>query len=256
MKPIHLLALLTTLFLGCSNPYAEAQQANTIEAYEKFLKENPSSIKVLDAKMALENLYIEQARKSKDPADYDKYIKRFEEHPPVQKRFDTIVEERKEVAWQKSIESNKPEDYQTFIKEYNLSDPRMTRLAKRRLKVAEYRSNLSMTPIAQERTNMGEDPDGPLNGWRFSTEVTNKGDKDIWMLKIRLVFLNAEGNVAAAEKETFIGELPGREWATPKEQKPPFKGGDTRPFTFLTGNTPPDWGGKVEMEFIEISFKK
>ena len=75
MKPLFLLFAL--LASGCHDPFAEAKEANTIDAFEKFLKENPSDIRALDAKMTLEPLYIEKARASKDPADFDVYLDRF-----------------------------------------------------------------------------------------------------------------------------------------------------------------------------------
>ena len=249
--------LLPFLFLmACSNPYDEAKQANTIEAYEKYLEEHGSSARAMEATMALENLYIEKARASKDPADYDTYLNRFVGKTATPSMYTKVAEERKEVAWDRAIELNTAEAYQAFIDKYNLEDPRKSRIAKSRLRVAKYQDNLVLAPIEKEKANLGQDDEGALNGWKFSTEITNKGDKEIWYLRLRVSFLDAEGKVAGAESETVIGMLKGREWATPDNQKPPFKGGETRSYEHLTGDTPPEWGGQVRMDFIDVLFTK
>ena len=97
-----------------------------------------------------------------------------------------------------------------------------------------------------------------MNGWKFATEITNNGDKEIMYLKAEIVFYNAEGRAidrATDEDTVIIGELKGREWATPEKQKPPFKTGETRKWEYTTGETPPGWGQKVKMNLINIQFK-
>ena len=50
------LALMTLLIAGCADPYGDAQKADTISAYETFIRENPKSPKRAMAEIRTEQL--------------------------------------------------------------------------------------------------------------------------------------------------------------------------------------------------------
>ena len=50
----------------------------------------------------------------------------------------------------------------------------------------------------------------------------------------------------------MIGELKGREWATPDYMKPPFKPKKHVSWSYMTGDVPPDWSRKVELTIIKL----
>ena len=104
---------------------------------------------------------------------------------------------------------------------------------------------------------MAQDAEGPLNGWLFSANITNNTTRDIKFLKAKLHFLDAEGNILSShvsDGTVIIGELYGREWATPKPRKPPFKIGQTRKWTYLTGDIPPNWSKRVRLQLFQVQF--
>jgi hypothetical protein len=250
--------LFMLLAAGCSDPYQEAKDANSIEAYEAYLKENPTSARAFEAQMSLENLYIDRARQSGDLSHFDEYLDRFKDKSVSKKTYDNFVKERKETAWKTAISTHTAEAYEVFIKDYDKKDPRKVRLAKQYLKVSQYEPKLKLGPIEQEQINMAKDKDGPLNGWSFSAEVTNSGDKELEWLQVRVNFLDADGKTLDADEQsmdtTIVGLLPGREWATPESRKPPFKPGQTRNWEYTTGDIPADWSKRVRIDFIKLRF--
>jgi hypothetical protein len=260
-----LLALL--LVLGCSDPFGEAKTLNTVEAYDKFIAENSSSSRVFDARMAIEKLMTDKARETQDPADFDLYIKKFKGEPPTKSLYSKMVEERQDAVWNKASESNSVEDWKDFIKQYKTKSPKAVNTARKRLQVAEYLPNLKIDPIEKTQINLSGDPNGPLDGWEFSTTITNNGKKSIDILKLRLSFLNAEGEIVEAKDFTVIGcgdycqrmfvfDDPSYNKNDPDigRIKPPFKGNSSRDFSKTTGDIPPDWSKQLKADFTRISF--
>lgn len=65
--------------------------------------------------------------------------------------------------------------------------------------------NLQIDPIEKTQINLSGDENGPLNGWEFSTRITNNGDKDIEALRMRISFLDADGLIVDRQDYTVIG---------------------------------------------------
>ena len=137
------------------------------------------------------------------------------------------------------------------------------RIARQRLKVAKYSSNLKLGPIEKIQVNLSDDPNGPLNGWQFSTEVTNSGNKVLESLILRISYLNADGNVIKFKDYTVIGcgdycqrmfvfDDKSYEKQDPDiaRIRPPMKAGETREFAKSTGDVPPDWSKQIKAEFV------
>ena len=265
MKATLLFSLLLTI--GCTNPYQEAKTANTVEAYEKFITENASSSNVFDARMAIEKLMTDKARETQDPADFDVYLKKFKGDPPTKSLYKKMVEERQDALWNKASESNSVAAWKDFIEQYKTKSPKAANVARQRLRVAEYLPNLKLDPIEKSQVNLSGDENGPLDGWEFSTSVTNNGTKDIEMLKLRLSFLNADGAIVDAKDFTVIGcgdycqrmfvfDDPSYSKNDPDiaRIKPPFAKGSSRDFVKTTGDIPPDWSKQIKADFTNIRF--
>lgn len=269
-RPLAAAILFSSMALtsACSDPFGDAQRLNTVEAYEQFIKDNSESSRVFDARLAIEKLMVEQARTSQKVEDFDVYLKRFKKNPPSNKTYDDMMMERKDALWNVALDSNKIEDWQRFIEEYKVESPKDVRIAKQRMAVAEYLPNLKMDPMEKTQVNLSGDQSGPLNGWEFSTKITNAGDKEIKTLRLRISFLDAEDMIVARKDFTVIGcgdycdrmfvfEDPSYAKAEPElgRIRPPMKASEARDFIVQTGDIPPSWSKKIQTDFVSITFE-
>lgn len=268
MKWLPLALALSLSQIGCSDPFGDAQRANTVEAYEQFIKDNGKSSRVFEARLAIERLMVEKARSSQKVEDFDAYLKKFKKDPPSKKTYNDMKVERKDALWDIALESNAVADWENFIEQYKVESPKDVRIAKQRLAVAKYLTNLKMDPIEKTQINLSGDENGPLNGWEFSTRITNAGDRDIKSLRLRLSFLDAEGLIVDRKDFTVIGcgdycqrmfvfEDPSYAKAEPElgRIKPPMKASEARDFIVQTGNVPPSWAKKIRTDFVSITFE-
>lgn len=260
LKPLSLsrfsmraiVALMLVLAVGCTDPYAEAQKSDTIEAYEAYLKENPSGAYQLQASTRLEELMLLKAKESGDLADYDAYLERF----PEGTKREEVLTEREEVLFAWAGQTNTPEAWQKYLDEYPRGDKKRKQEARRRLKVSENKDAVSITAPEIEQTNLQNNPDGPLDGWKFVVDVTNSGDKTITLLTLGISYLDDAGNVLDGETYPSVGSrYPGRSWVE-DPYKEPLKPGETRAWEFSSGNLPVGWSRKVRIEPVNISFEK
>lgn len=268
MKLIRTLVFSSLSFaIACTNPYEEAKTAGTVEAYETFISENPDSRDVFSARMEIEIMMVAKARASQDVKDFDAYLINYQDNPPTKDTYDKMLGERKDALWNKALDSNKIADWQNFIDQYNVKDVKKTRIAKQRLVVAEYLPNLQMDPIEKIQVNLAGSESGPLDGWEFSTSVSNSGDKAIEAMKLRISFLNVEGNIIQAKDYTVIGcgdycqrkfvfDDPSYIMKDPDigRIKPPMKAGETREFVKTTGDIPPEWSKQIRATIIALKF--
>lgn len=249
---LRIAALALLLSAGCSDPFATAQESDSIEAYEKYLAENPSGAYRLQAEARTEELMLEKAREEKTLEAYDAVLERFPEGALKEK----VTEERETFLWAWADEQDTVEGYQKYLDEY----PRGTKTrknreeARRRLKVAENKDRLEISPVTVEQVNMAKDPDGPLNGWGFYVDVTNVGDKPIQTLWLQVSLLDNDGKVIDIKKEPLVDTvLPGRGWA-PDEFKAPLKPQETREFELTSGDMPADWSRRATIKPVSIAF--
>lgn len=268
MKLIRILALSSLFFaIACTNPYEETKNVGTVEAYDKFIAENPNSRDVFSAGMETEILMVAKARASQDIKDFDAYLTKYIDNPPTKGTYDKMLGERKAALWNKALDSNKIVDWQNFIDQYNVKDVKKTRIAKQRLTVAKYLPNLQIDPIEKTQVNLAGSESGPLDGWEFSTSVSNSGDKAIEAMKLRISFLNVDGNIVQAKDYTVIGcgDYCQRKFVFDDPSyikqdpdigriKPPMKAGETRDFVKTTGDIPPEWSKQVRATIVAIKF--
>jgi hypothetical protein len=242
--------LLLAFTLACSNPYDEALTVDTIEAWEQYLKENPTGSRTGPATARLEELYIEKARKAEDPAVWDEYVQRF----PKGSKLKDVQEERAD-AWLKWAKNQGTvEAWKRFMENNSKAEKRVLAEAKGFMRVAQAKGSYSAAPVRMEQVNLAERPDGPLDGWGFYVDVTNKGEKPIEMMMMRIDYLNAEGAALNSKKWPVVAKrLPGN---LPFEEgfDKPISPGEVRTWEWTDGDLPADWGKKVAVEVIDIKF--
>ena len=160
---------LVLLSIGCDSAYSDAQTAGTVEAYEAFLKANPTHPQKIKAEMELEDLYVKKARKSQSLEDFDKYLNRFDS-ANKSSLYEKVERERKDLAMTEAFDKRDPKALKEFASYYETSDPLNARKARRLTKVAEYMKSLTISPLEKEKTNLSNDANGPLNGCRNATD--------------------------------------------------------------------------------------
>lgn len=255
LRPLCLSLLLlsvSVVAVGCENPFEVAQTAHTIEAYEQYLTENPDGTYVLQANLALEDLYLQAAREGKNLEGYDKALKRF----PKGQHKDKVMDERKQFLFDWAAEEDTPEAWQRFLDEYKKGDKKLRSKARQRLRMAENRDRVEVGPVEAEQVNLAENPDGPLDGWGFTADITNTGDTPIQTLMIEIQYLDDAGKKAKSELWPAVAtRLPGN---LPFEEgfDKPIAPNEVRVFNFTTGDLPAGWSKKVKLVPIDIGFVK
>ena len=244
--------LVMMLAIGCGNPFEDAQKLDTVDAYEKFLTEHPSSPFVTQAEIRVEELMLEKARADQTLESYDAVIKRFPEGKG--QLYHKAWEERREVLYKWADETDTPEAWHKYLDEYPSGDKKKKEEARTRIKMSEYTSQIALSPVEAEQINLAAIPDGPLNGWGFYTDVTNNTKKDVSYLNLRLSYMGDDGRVVDTREWPAVARhLPGY-MPMPDGFDQPMKPGETRHWEWTTGDMPAGWNKKVTIKPIEIRF--
>lgn len=243
------LFLLIALLAACDN-FDEVRKQNTIEAYESYIDQNPESRHLLEARTKLEGLMIERARSDKSLASYDAYLERFPKGAFARDAFT----EREAYLWDWAEIENTIAAWDKYLEEYPSLDAKKVRQARKRKAAAEYRDKLSWGEPQFEQANLAEDPEGPLNGWKFTAEITNNGDKVITALHMTVRYLDDNGNRILDESWPAVAPnfgVPVEEW-----RKEPLKPGESRQWDLLSDKVPAGWSKKLEFFPTSITFEK
>lgn len=245
----HALALPLLLGLAaCQSAFSEAQEADTIDAYEAFLVENPTTPYRIQAESRIELLLLEKARAEETLPAYDAVIARF---PKGALREKTLAE-RKDFLFAWADETDTTEAWQKFMDEYPSADKKQLVEAEKRQRMAGLRSSIEIGPIEMVEVNLAHQKDGPLNGWEFSAEIKNKGDKPVQHLMFKLHYLNAEGLSVDSDTWPVVAQaLPGN-MPKPEGFDAPIPPGGSRRFVYETGDMPPTWGKGAKLVAIDI----
>ena len=248
-SPAALLLLAAALSLSaCSDPLAEAQKADTIEAYEKFVAENPSNPRLFQAAARLEELYFEKAKASGDLADFDAWLEKF----PKGALREKVEEARQDTVWRLAQTTNTAEAWQKFLDEYPKATRELKIEARERLHVAETMSGISISEVEVTQVNLAEDPKGPLDGWGFYATVKNTGDKPMEKLNLKLSYLGEGGRVLDSDKYPAVADhLPGY-LPMPDGFEKPIKPGESRTWEWTVGDLPEGWTQQVKLEPVEV----
>lgn len=242
--------LFVLLMAGCADPYGDAEKAGTIEAWTTFLASNPSGTERLKGETQLEILMQKAAEASGKPEDYEAFIKRF----PKSKSLKRMQEARAKAAWSAAEAANSPAGWKQFLDENDYADPALKKKARAMVAVAEYRDSLPIGEVKIEEVNLAEDPKGPKNGWGFSAEVTNSGDKTIEYLILELTYLDAAGAKLKADSYPLVAPSFGRMPVAEAITKPLAPGGK-RTWSYSAGEMPEGWAKTVKLTPTTIRFE-
>lgn len=242
------LLLILALLLPACDEWPEVKKTDTIEAYEKYMAENPDSLKAVEARARLEQLYIEKARAEKTIEAYDAFLSRF----PKGDLAGDAVEEREKVFWDWAEAQNTPEAWARFIEENKKS--KSIKKARSRQRMAENKDAVGVGEPSMKKVNLAEDPKGELNGWGFVAPITNKGDKPIEYLNIQVRYLDANGKTLGGKEWPVVAKaLPGN---LPFEDgfDKPMAPGETRTWEYTAGfeEIPQGWVEKIEVVPVGI----
>ena len=252
-RPLLLAALLVAFATGCSDPYQDTRKIDTIEAWEAFLKENPSSSYAAAAEGRLEELMFEAAEKSGKVADWDAYFARF----PKGLKFKDAQEGRLGALYHTAETDDTVEAWTAFNEgcaAVKSCDATWKRWGPKRLKIAENRSSFELGATDMKQVNLAEDPEGPLDGWGFFVPVTNKGNVAIERMVLRIRYFDAEGAELARKDWPVVAKaLPGN---IPFEDgfDKPIAPGETRTWEWTSGDMPAGWSKQIKVEAVDLTY--
>ena len=243
-------ALVAALLVGCSDPYGEAQKADTIAAWETFIEENPKNPKRSMGQIRLEELYLEAARTSGTLDGYDTYLAKY----PKGKLNEAAVKERRTFLMDWARTENTVEAWEKYLADYPASRSAGGREAKARLNMAKHRTKISLGPTKMERVNLAENPEGPLDGYGFYVDITNSGKTPIEYLNIMISYLDAEGKPLKSSKWPAVATRLPAGLPMPEGFSKPIAPGETRQWEWTTGDIPDGWAKKTTVTPVNVKF--
>ncbi|MED5371336.1 MAG: hypothetical protein VX899_10010 [Myxococcota bacterium] len=248
-----MLFFLVTL-LACGPSFSEVQKQDSIEAYEAYIAAAPSSPNAFTAKLRLEELYLEAAQEAGSKEGYDRYMEKYADDPEA-RLLDKAKEGRESFVYQNAVDLNTAEAWQAYMDEYPKGEKKYKQEARRRLEMLEYVDHIEIGAVEVVGANLAEDPDGPLDGFLITSDITNTGDKTVKSLNVAIQYLDAEGKVIETDKWPWVAPQAPGNLPIEEEWKVPVKPGETRTYTYL--DTAPDaagWVKKVKLVPTSITY--
>lgn len=233
---------------GCSDGFAEAKEADTIEAYQAYLATNPTGNRAIEADTRLQQLLIERARAVKTVEAYDAYLTAY----PKGLFAKDAGDERRPVLWRWAEEQDTIEAYDRWLTEYTNAPTDERKRARRYREVAEYKDQLALSEVRMKQVNLAENPDGPLDGWMFEVDVTNNGEQTLKTLWLSIWYLNDQGTRMQKDAWPVVASR----FPTPvvEEKKVPMEPGATRTWEWSTGDIPEGWTKQVHIRPTSIGY--
>jgi hypothetical protein len=254
MKKLPLLIALIALPLllaACEGAaFLDAEKANTPEAFEAFLQEYPNYAQADEVRVTIEELRYKGAWESRNAGQMREFLGRY----PDSEHAAKMIKKEDELAWTEADYTKTGEGYKSYLDLHPTGAwiPEATAL---HTKFAYVDAMTISTPVIQ-KVNMAADPEGPLNGWGLSCEITNTGDRRVRTVEVRIDYLKLDGSVAKSDKWWAVvqdlGPLPVH-----PIMRPILEPGEVRPFSWSTAEAPPGWDeGKLALRISELKFAK
>lgn len=242
-----MLAWFLVALLGC-DPYNEAAQKDTIEAYEAYLAASPSGVGLERATFRLEELMLAKARETRALADYDALLARF----PKGVHAEAAHKEREIAMFDQAVDTFTLEAWEAFLAAYPNPKEQRGPFAKKAVEALRYvASGVKLGDVRQREINLANDPAGPLNGWELLMDVTN-ADQVVEALVFRVFYLGEGGKSLAHADWPLVGKQ--LEFSSPvvDEWTVPMQPGETRTWTWTTGTLPEGWTKAVRVVPIKV----
>ena len=238
-RALEVPVLLLLASIACGPSYDGALRADTIEAYEEFLKADPDSAYKAPAEKRLEELYYEKAVAQNDLAGWEAYTTRWALGGP---HYAEGLKKHAGFAWKVALADGSPDALRAYLDKFGKADGTLSSRAKGMLAVLEY-GKLELSEPRVEAVNLAEDPKGEKNGWGVSVDVKNAGDQTFQFVQLTVEWQDADGK----EIETRDYPLVSDHWNVPatEDQTRPFAPGETRTWQWtedyskLPAGTPP-----------------
>ena len=213
--------------------FQEAQDKNTIEAFEKFKTDFPENSVSVVVDERLDQLYFEKAQRTKAEADYKAYLDNF----PKGKHAPTVKAEYEKFAYKAAAKADSAEGWEAFLKDF--SSGNYAYKAKQRLIEASYRGKVQLTWVKVKHVNVEGERRGEINGQEMTVKVGNTGDKALASLKVDIT---PKGDKVFRE-DISLGE----------EGLAPGAEGEV---TFTSGKRPEWTDGDADIEVVKVAFKE
>lgn len=245
-----LLPFVTVAALLACDPYLDVQKIDTVEAYEAYLADHPTGTNAFRAQVRLEELVLARARELRTGEAYADFLARF----PESVHADAARDEREEAMFEEAGAASTVAAWEAFVQAYPHAHKGRADEARKALEASRYAPMLQHGELRVKQVNLAEDPEGPLDGTSFEADFTNTGDKVVEFYKIRVHYLDAAGKSLGAREWPLVA--PYRDFPVPVEEAltVPMAPGDTRTWTWASGNLPEGFAGKVRLVPIEIRF--
>ncbi len=244
-------SLVLFLFLAaCADPFGDAQKVDTIEAWQAYLATEPSGSDRLTAEVRLEQMLVDKAMKSSKLEDYDVVLKRF----PKSRQTAKLQAGRATAHFALAEAENTTDAWKRFLEENPTADAAMRKKASARVQVAGYLDKLVIGEVKVEEVNLAEDPKGPKDGWGFTSEVQNIGDKTLDFLTLEVQLLDATGTKLLAKSYPLAGTTGPGGMALPDAYTKPLKPGEKRVWVYTTGEVPEGWSKQVRLVPTSLRF--
>lgn len=241
---------------GCGPSFSDAQSANTVEAFEAYLaKASKDDPYYHQAEVQLALLRLEAAQKAGTSEALDAFIKLYPEGKlPDDKVTQKYVDYKEKLLLEAAETENTAAAWERYLKETKKANKKQKAAAKRRVYMAENLSSVTLAPVRQERVNLAENPEGPLDGWGFYVDVTNSGTRPIESLYIGISYLDEQGGALDRNEWPVVAKrLPGF-LPMPDGFDKPMAPGETRTWEYTTGDLTEGWSGKVKVVPTSIRF--
>jgi hypothetical protein len=245
------IVLLMLLLLGCEgNALHDAELMDSPEGYESFLARYPDSTEAGRLRTRVDELRFSRAKADKSSQAMRDYLT----HHPDGVFVDEARRLEDEIAHREAAHDHTPEAYVAyldshpdgaFVEEARFAHDQLTYLPK--IKIGE---------LSVEKINMARDPEGPLNGWEITAEVTNGGDRPLRTVEMAIDYLSPTKNAVRSDKWWAVApDLSG--FPTPEEMKPTLHPGGTRMFAWTTAEVPDQAAaGSFALRVTKVGFKK
>jgi hypothetical protein len=237
-----------------------AKQANTIESFTLFLKENPGHRHAFLAKATLEGLYLENAEKENSVDAWDAFLKRYSKSPKVK----DAGKAREKAAYKVAEEANTKASWEAFLVDYKFNQSFLKLDAEKRLVVVGYLDQLALSEITVEPVNLGENPEGELDGYAVSVDVKNTTGKTIKYLMLKMDFLSDSEGSIQSDRWPMIAEKNPDKTNRSEEEMAYLKNGQSRNFYYMLeppgihyneGEADTRWNQKVAVTPVSVVFE-